>query len=208
VFELRRKDLDAIRGVVHVLCPRAVVLDRTGRVRSARAILGCDHRVVTLITVRAVAPERWQEYRDLRLAALTLDPDAFASTLTREAGFTSAQWRERCTNPDSFIGYLDGRPVALAGLLPSDGPRRELVGVWTAPTARGHGVAEEVCRAAIQAAEKSGSTAVVLLVAGSADSARRLYRRLGFVETGHTEPMPRDESLLLTEMVLRLANRQ
>jgi len=71
-----------------------------------RLDLGCDHRVVTLVTVRAVAPERWQEYRDLRLAALTLDPDAFASTLTREAGFTSAQWRERCTNPHSFIGYL------------------------------------------------------------------------------------------------------
>ena len=163
---------------------------------------------MSLVTVRAVDPQRWQEYRDLRLAALTHDPDAFASTLSREADFTSAQWRERCANPDSFIGYLDGRPVALAGLLPSDGPRRDLVGVWTAPTARGHGVAEAVCGAAIHAAEESGSTTVVLLVAGSADSARRLYRRLGFIETGHTEPMPRDKSLLLTEMVLRLAARQ
>lgn len=161
-----------------------------------------------MVTVRAVAPQRWQEYRDLRLAALTLDPDAFASTLSREADFTSAQWRERCANPHSFIGYLGGRAVALAGLLPSDGPRRELVGVWTAPTARGYGIAEAVCRAGIHAAEESGSTTVVLLVAGSADSARRLYRRLGFVETGHTEPMARDESLLLTEMVLRLATRQ
>ena len=175
--------------------------------RRVRLDLVCNHRLVTLVTVRAVAPEGWQEYRDLRVAALTLDPDAFGSTLTREAGFTPAQWRERCANPDSFIGYLDGRPVALAGLVPSDGPRRELVGVWTAPTARGHQVAEEVCRAAIRAAEKSGSTTVVLLVASGADSARRLYRRLGFVETGHTEPMPRDESLILTEMVLCLANR-
>ena len=160
---------------------------------------------MSLVSVRAVAPERWQEYRDLRLAALASDPDAFASTLTREAAFTPAQWRERCANPDSFIGYLDGRPVALAGLLPGEGSRRDLVGVWTAPDARGQGAAEAVCRAAIQAAEKSRSTTVVLLVESSANPARRLYRRLGFVVTGHTEPMQRDESLLLTEMVLSLA---
>ena len=162
--------------------------------------------MVTVVTVRAVAPERWQEYRDLRLAALTIDPDAFGSTLAREAGFTTSQWRERCSNPDSFIGYLDGRPAGLAALVPGEGPRRELAGVWTAPAARGHGVAEEVCRAAIQAAERSGSTTLALMVAVNADSARRLYRRLGFVETGHTRPMPRDESLILTEMVLRIGN--
>ena len=159
------------------------------------------------MTVRAVAPERWQEYRDLRLAALTLDPDAFASPLAREAEFLPDEWRERCSNPDSFIGYLEGLPVALAALLPGDGPRRELVGVWTAPTARGHGVAEAVCSAAIEAAGRSGAATVALLVVEAAGSARRLYQRLGFVETGHTESMPRDGSLLLTEMVLRLGDQ-
>ncbi len=159
---------------------------------------------MTVVTVRATAPERWREYRDLRLAALRLDPDAFGSTLARETSFTRAQWCERCSNPHSFIGYLDGRPVALAALVPRAASSQEVVGVWTAPSARGQGVGEAVCRAVILAAEQSGATTLALWVQATASSARRLYHRLGFVETGRVVPMPREESLLLAEMELHL----
>ncbi|MBK9158967.1 MAG: GNAT family N-acetyltransferase [Propionibacteriaceae bacterium] len=160
---------------------------------------------MSVIDVKPVSPQRWREYRAVRLAALAADPDAFGSTLAREEAFPPDLWRERCTNPASFVGYLEGRPVAMAGLIPGEGPQRELVGVWTDPAARGHGVAAEVCRAAIDAAYASGSASVTLWVEARAESARRLYLRLGFVETGRSETMPRDSSLRLIEMELALS---
>jgi hypothetical protein len=40
------------------------------------------------VEVREVAVEEWARFRDLRLRALREDPEAFGSTLEREAAMT------------------------------------------------------------------------------------------------------------------------
>ncbi len=158
------------------------------------------------VTVQPGSADRWWEYRDLRLAALASDPDAFTSAYDTEADLADDQWRARSAMPGTFIGYLDGQPAGTAGLVPGTGPRRDLVGVWTTPAARGHGVAEALCGAVIEMAQQSGAVTVALQVAEHAHAARRLYQRLGFTDTGRREPMPKKPTHTLIEMTLSLGH--
>lgn len=162
---------------------------------------------MTAFSIIVPGPDDWRAVRDLRLAALSTDPRSFGSTWQRESGFDEATWRQRCCNPAQFIALLGTRPVGLAALLPEapGTPHRHLVSVWTAPEARGHGVAEALVRACIDAARSSGAARLTLVVAQHADAARRLYLRLGFVPTGVHERLPWDDAVLLDEMSLDLA---
>ncbi len=78
-----------------------------------------------------------------------------------------------------WVGYKNGRPVATAATVVSDG----VIGVYnvaTMPEDRGKGIAEAITRHAIAAATReTGLTRVILQ---STQQGERLYKRLGFRE--------------------------
>lgn len=187
----------------------------------------------TSVSVRRTSPADWEVVRDLRLAALHADPDAFGSTLAREEAFGRQEWEERCGNPDSYVAFLDGRPAGLASLMPlsaapplladscslesnprgdvaadSDGSVRDVVGLWTDPSARGHGVGAELVSALIETARARGASGLRLMVTRVNEPAIRLYRRFGFSETGMTKPMPDRPHLCAMEMTADLSVRR
>lgn len=177
------------------------------------------------VTVRRTSPPDWEVMRELRLAALRTDPDAFGSTLERELAFEQQEWEERCANPDSYVAFLYGRPVGLGAFVPttiaapshgddatSNGPAaqgsaqvRQIVSVWMAPDARGQGVAQAVIETLVESARRQGAARLTLLVTIGNELAVRLYRRIGFRETGRTEALPGRPHLLEAEMTLDLA---
>ena len=68
--------------------------------------------------VRRAQEADWRELRELRLRALAEAPDAFASTLEREAAFPDDVWRQRAQGrPASanFIVRQDGAAVGMRG---------------------------------------------------------------------------------------------
>lgn len=99
----------------------------------------------------------------------------------------------------SLASLPEVSPAGLAGgLLPSvaDQPRVvELVSMWAAPMARGHGVGEALVMRVADWAKARDCPDVHLWVTESNTAARALYERCGFIPTGERQPLPSDPSL-------------
>jgi GNAT superfamily N-acetyltransferase len=140
-----------------------------------------------MIVVRRIGPEEWQQWRTLRLAALAETPYAYRSTIEEWTGpgDTEEHWRTWLADvPLTLVAELDGRPVGLAGAI---GPFRgelELVAMWVAPGARGHGVGDALVEAVVGWGRSQGARRLVVEVLASNQVAIDLYRRQGFVDAG------------------------
>lgn len=147
-----------------------------------------------MLRTTIVGPDDWHVWRELRRAALADAPYAFGSTLTEwsGAGDTEQRWRERLAGvPFNVVLFLDDVPV---GMVSATGPGAdgsiELISLWVAPDARGHGVGDEAVRAVIAWANSTyPDSAVALSVKIGNQAAQRLYRRHGFHDFG---PSPDD----------------
>jgi GNAT superfamily N-acetyltransferase len=140
------------------------------------------------IDVRAIGVDEWPLWRDLRLKALREAPDAFGSTLAewQGVGDTEARWRARLsTVPFNAVAYLEGVPAGMASgtVLDGDGTS-ELISMWVAPFARGHGVGEALVAAVIRQAREKGARTLALDVVEGNEPARTLYLRCGFLDAG------------------------
>lgn len=67
-----------------------------------------------------VQADDWEELRDLRLRALADAPDAFASTLEREAAFPADVWRRRARAGPASVSFIvreDGVGVGMTAVI-------------------------------------------------------------------------------------------
>lgn len=134
-----------------------------------------------MAALRRLAPDDWDDFREIRLHSLADSPDAFASTLEREQDFTEEDWRRRLSGPVYVID--DPRPVAVGGIF-DNGGTPHVWGMWTDPAHRGRGHARTILDALIPP-----GTPAQLDVNVANGGARTAYERYGFVGTGELEPL-------------------
>jgi ribosomal protein S18 acetylase RimI-like enzyme len=160
------------------------------------------------VRIRRAHPDEWATVRDVRLAALADTPDAFASTLSREARRSEPQWRSRIRTWPWFLAWRAGAPAGLVAAVPDQpassppaGGRRgwHLVSMWVSPQARGGGVADLLVGAVLDYAAAAGAPRVTLWVALGNARARAFYRRMGFAPTGRQQVYPRAGAAPLDE---------
>lgn len=150
--------------------------------------------------LRLLAPDDWRLWRSVRLRSLADAPDAFGSTLAREQAFTEQDWRERLLSGPVVV--IEERAPAACGAAFADGPDLfHVVAMWTAPEARGSGLAGRVLRVLLEEAAGSGRRPVLDVTRGN-DAARRLYERFGFRATGEARPLREGSSLMVERMAL------
>ncbi len=146
-----------------------------------------------MIEIREVGADGWPAMRDIRLAALRDDPQAFASTYEREAAFAEADWQRRIAGGGSFLAYapeLGPGPAGIAGGFESGPGTVELVSMWVRPQARGRGIGQALVGAVAGWARARGAVRMHLWVAENNDNARLLYERCGFRPTAERQPLP------------------
>jgi GNAT superfamily N-acetyltransferase len=156
---------------------------------------------------RLVATD-WERWRDVRFDALRDAPDAFGSTLDREAAFTASEWIERLSSGPVWLAVDDTARddvglVACGTHAPDAMPW--VYSMWVAPAWRGGGTAELLLGAVVEFARANGATMLGLDVTDRAPRAQRFYERFGFVVRGEVQPLPRDPSIQLIEMAYDLA---
>jgi len=141
-----------------------------------------------VIELRELTPDDWQDWRDLRLAALADAPFAFGSQLADWVDAEESRWRARLEMPGSLnlIAVLDGTPVGMATGVPDDEEpgATALISMWIAPSGRGQGVGDALmARIESQARSTSSHTLKLSVVEGN-KNAHALYLRNGYHDTG------------------------
>lgn len=166
--------------------------------------------------IRHFTADEWPTYRELRLRALADSPDAFGSTLERESAFTDNEWRNRLADgvsaPDAIplVALVDDTPAGLAWarVADDDAEVAHLYQVWVAPEHRGLGIGRLLIERAIAWARESGLRVLLLDVTAGNSAAVQLYRQLGFVDAGDTQPLREGSALRRQPMQLVLDDGQ
>jgi len=148
----------------------------------------------------------------LRLRALRDSPDAFGSTLAREADRSDEEWASRLTlGTDSqwdlpLLAEMDAEPIGLAWGRIDDlhADVAHLYQLWVAPDYRGLGAGRMLLDALMAWARAANVERVALDVACGDTSATRLYARAGFVPVGDRQPLREGSALLKQSMQLSL----
>lgn len=144
------------------------------------------------VFVDELAEADWARLRDLRIATLSTDPDAFGSRLETEALVDEAEWRRRTAGNRVFVAVVEGRDVGIAALRPvEDESVLKVSWVWVAPGHRGraNGVSDALVARCLDEARAAGAERVMLRVMAPNVRAQRLYARHGF----RVEPPPSAE---------------
>ena len=139
------------------------------------------------IQIRRLEPAEGAAYREIRLEALRLNPEAFGSTYEAERVRPLEHFSERVAGCPVFGAFRDGEIVGMAGFLGREGVKDAhkgyLWGMYVQPGARNAGVGRKLAEAVIDYARQHVEV-LQLDVVSENEAARRLYASLGFVEYG------------------------
>lgn len=128
-------------------------------------------------------------YRELRLAALKTNPEAFGSTYEREVKFSLETVVERMKpSLDKFaLGAFNdnGSLVGIVTFMRESGLKTvhkgNVFGMYVAPEARGYGVGKSLMRQLIKKASGfDGIEQINLAVVSDNELAKKLYKSVGF----------------------------
>jgi RimJ/RimL family protein N-acetyltransferase len=135
-------------------------------------------------------PDQAGVYREIRLEALRLHPDAFGASFEDEAAQPLSFFEQRMTANMIFGGFDGDVLLGTAGFRPETGAKRMhkalLWGMYVRPIARGTGLARRLVEAVIDHAKDRVELLQLAVVADNL-GAQRLYVSLGFEPFG-TEP--------------------
>ena len=109
----------------------------------------------TDVQVRGFRPDEWELLRELRLRALSQDPDAFVRrTRERSSSPTKSGASARAT-PGSQ--RATARRAGIVSAVPVDGDGAELVAMWVARDFRGRGVGDALVAWVVAEARRAGA---------------------------------------------------
>lgn len=152
------------------------------------------------VEIRFVGPDDREAWKSLRLRSLRESPDAFGSTYERESAYSTEDWAWWFASPAVLV-WRDGVPVAMgAGYADRDG-WLQVVAMWTAPEARGEGLAGRVLDALVSWADTHDHR-VHLCIALTNPVARKVYEDYGFTATGEVLTYEGRAGMQVEQMVL------
>lgn len=136
--------------------------------------------------------ERWEEYKDLRLAAVFQDPPAFGLTTEEELLKSDTDWIKRL-QPDAQVKLLfaeyDGELVGMIGIYKETYEKikhtSKLLSFFVDHSFRGKSIGKKLLEEALAFIKKdSDAKKVVLNVTATQDVAIGLYKKFGFKTAG------------------------
>ncbi len=140
-----------------------------------------------------ITPERWQEYKDLRLKALRDNPLAFDSSPEDEERLSEEEWKEKLEEENDFKIFIEDNGKLVAKMEVEWDKRAkvrhiaEVYGVYIDPDYRGKGLGSMLMNEIERLAPQHGIKKLWLDVVVTQAPAMGLYRKLGFREIGKTE---------------------
>ncbi|WPK10428.1 GNAT family N-acetyltransferase [Lysinibacillus louembei] len=146
-----------------------------------------------MITIVVLNEADAKMYREIRLNALKINPEAFGSTYEREAAFPIATFEERLKSTENqfVLGALkdDGSLIGIVAFKREESLKMNHKGnvfaMYVAPEHRGQGVGKLLMLELISKAKNcDGLEQINLTVVSDNDSTKQLYTSLGFETYG------------------------
>ncbi len=140
--------------------------------------------------IRPLRADEAELYREIRLEALRLHPEAFSAAFEQEAVQPPAFFERRLTGGTVFGGFRDQEILGIAGFMQEAGVKRahkgHLWGMYVRAAARGTGLARGLVEAVLEYAQKRVELVQLSVIVGNVP-AHSLYVSLGFVAYGVEE---------------------
>ncbi len=162
------------------------------------------------LSLRRLSGDDAPAYRDLRLEALRLEPQAFGSSWEEEAPRSMAEFATRLVDTHVIGALTVAGLVGMVGLQRSNRVKTvhigSIWGMYVRPAARGRGIGRRLLTAAIA---EAGPEVRSLRLAVEAENlpARRLYESVGFVAWAREAEALRIGDTFHDEILMRLEIR-
>ncbi len=145
-----------------------------------------------------LTPERWPEYKELRLTALRTDPDAFGATYASSLARPDEWWQgvleaaEIDPNRTVLFAEVGGELVGLAGAYPEqEAGCVDVTQMFVRPEHRGKGIGRALLKAVV---EEVKAEKIRLCVNSDFPAAVALYKDFGFEVIAESEGVRSDGS--------------
>jgi ribosomal protein S18 acetylase RimI-like enzyme len=143
-----------------------------------------------LVEIRKLPPDRWREYRDLRLEALKREPSAYGSSIEETKKLAEKEWRKRIKSV--LFALSDDRPVGMIVYVFNQGLKSrhiaEIYGFYVSADYRGQGIGTGLLERALSLIQENKRVIKVeLAVNPEQRAAVKIYRKAGFAVSGRTE---------------------
>ena len=155
--------------------------------------------------MRRLLPADATMYRDIRLEALKLSPEAFGSTFAAEHAAPLTWFADRLESSVVFGAFDGAALVGTAGFFVRQGRKEAhkgvLWGMYVRPGTRKVGVGKRLAEAVIDHASQCVELVQLTVVSGN-KPARRLYDSLGFIEYGIEKNALKDDGRYWDEVLM------
>ena len=149
--------------------------------------------------IRRLEESDWQIFKQIRLEALSTDPDVFGSTYAAESERSEEQWREPLRSPkySIFAVFAGEAPRGITGVvLDRNDPHERtasLWGSWLAPDVRGKGLSKLFYESRVKWAKEHPTIERVIVSHRASNLASKFANQsFGFVETHVTSKVWND----------------
>jgi ribosomal protein S18 acetylase RimI-like enzyme len=131
---------------------------------------------------------KWQDYRDLRLAALRESPQAFGSKYEEQVDKPDEYWKSRLeeaakgTSRWLLFARQGHKLIGMIGAFrdENNGLEAEIISMYVIPDARGKGIASLMMRGILMVLKDNGICVVRLGVNLDQPAAVHIYQKFGF----------------------------
>lgn len=161
------------------------------------------------LAVTELTNKSWQRFRDIRVASLTADPDAFGGDLTQILQQSQADWEEKFEAQTPIVATYRDQDIALMVIenIQGDfGATCWIGGCWVQPDFRGHGVMRTMFDYVDQQAENKSWQVQGLGVWVNNFAAIAVYEAIGFSNAGEPKPSTSKPGMFYQRMIKNVEN--
>ncbi|MGE3920449.1 MAG: N-acetyltransferase family protein [Gammaproteobacteria bacterium] len=139
------------------------------------------------LEIRHLEENDWETFKEIRLLALQLSPEEFASSYEEEENFHQVDWKQALKQSEIYGAFVNTRIVGITGFFVYNYKKMEhkgmFFGMFVKPDMRGKGIGNQLMSAIIRQASKSLSQLHCMVVASN-KQALALYKKFGFEKYG------------------------
>lgn len=165
--------------------------------------------ITNQVTPEILQAKDWQRYRNIRLASLKSDPEAFGGDFDQIMQQSQLEWESKFNQLTPIVATFSNEDIALMTIenLTGDfGATCWIGGCWVVPAFRGQGVMRKLFEFVDRNAQEKSWQVQGLGVWVTNHSAIAAYQALGFESKGEPVPSTSKPGLFYQRMIREVGN--